>query len=290
MLRGKASPGIWSGLAVLLFLPGLLVSAAVAGNPVTVQLYSGVSNPIYVTAGTVTINFSYFLMYGGRGDPAGDNADGVQADSLLVYNNSGDLLATLPIVGDPAFEHQGSGTITWSNPADQFIKLGGEIYSEGYGNNFFEWWYLPGRPSVAIGGDTPAPPNGGGATQPQPPQPTSLAPNRRQTNIHAVIISGLSDPAKVITSPNVTLTGGLVALGKATAAGGTASAWSSGLRILPDYQLLTGIKIPPVTPNIIDVRIVRQQVQADFPSPPPSRRLNQEASLPLAEPESQNRP
>jgi hypothetical protein len=38
------------------------------------------------------------------------------------------------------------------------------------------------------------------------------------------------------------------------------------LRILPDYELLTGTKIPPVTPNIIDVRIVRQQVQADFPS------------------------
>jgi hypothetical protein len=99
----------------------------------------GVSNPIYISAGTVTINFSYFHMYGGRGDPVGGNSDGVQADSLLVYNNSGDLLATLPITGNPAFEHEGSGTITWSNPVNQFIKLSGEIYSEGYGNNFFEW-------------------------------------------------------------------------------------------------------------------------------------------------------
>jgi hypothetical protein len=40
------------------------------------------------------------------------------------------------------------------------------------------------------------------------------------------------------------------------------------MRILPDYDLLTGIKIPPVTPNIIDVRIIRQQVSADFPSAP----------------------
>jgi hypothetical protein len=117
MLRRKA--GIWPSLAALLLLPGLFVLTAGAGNPVTVQLYSGMSSPIYVSAGTVTINFSYFLMYGGKGDPVGDNADGVQADSLLGYNNSGDLLATLPMVGDPAFEHEGSGTITWSNPVDQ---------------------------------------------------------------------------------------------------------------------------------------------------------------------------
>jgi hypothetical protein len=40
------------------------------------------------------------------------------------------------------------------------------------------------------------------------------------------------------------------------------------MRILPDYDLLTGTKIPPVTPNIIDVRIVRQQVTADLPPAP----------------------
>lgn len=251
---------------MLLLSSGLLVTAY-AGNLVTVQLYSGVSKPIYVSEGTVTINFSYFLAYGGRGDPVNDNSDGIQADSLLVYNSSGDLLATLPIGGDPAFEHGGSGTITWSNPVDQFIKLSGDIYSEGYGNNFFEWWYLPGWPSIVSGGDTPTPPTGGVRTQPQPPQKTSLPGNPGQTNIHAIIISGLSDPAKVIASTNVTLTGGLVALGKTNAPGSGVSSWSPGLRILPDYGLLTGDKIPPVTPNIIDVRIIRQQVQANFPSP-----------------------
>jgi hypothetical protein len=266
MLRGKASPGIWSRLAALFISLGLFVLAADAGNPVTVQLYSGVSNPIYVSAGAVTINFSYFLAYGGKGVPVGDDSEGVRADSLLIFSDSGNLLATLPISGDPAFEHEGSGTMTWTNPVGQFIKLGGDIYSEGFGNGFSEWWYLPGRPSVATGGDAATPPTGGIATQPQPPQTASLPPNPGPTNIHAVVISGLSDPAKVIASPNVTLTGGLVALGKANAAGSTVSAWSPGLRILPDYELLTGTKIPPVTPNIIDVRIVRQQVQADFPS------------------------
>jgi hypothetical protein len=50
-------------------------------------------------------------------------------------------------------------------------------------------------------------------------------------------------------------------------AGTLSQSWSPGLRILPGYDLLTGAKIPRVTPNIIDVRIVRQQVVvADFPS------------------------
>ena len=37
------------------------------------------------------------------------------------------------------------------------------------------------------------------------------------------------------------------------------SSWSAGLRILPDYDLLSDAKIPPATPNIIDVRVVRQK-------------------------------
>jgi hypothetical protein len=76
MLSGKASPGIWSRVAALLLSPALLISTAVAGNPVTLQLYSGLSNPIFVNAGTVTINFSYFLMYGGRGNPVNDDPQG----------------------------------------------------------------------------------------------------------------------------------------------------------------------------------------------------------------------
>jgi hypothetical protein len=58
-------------------------------------------------------------------------------------------------------------------------------------------------------------------------------------------------------------------LGKNNSAASTPSAWSPGLKIIPDYALLTGEKIPPVTPNIIDVRIVRQDVSAAFPSPIP---------------------
>jgi hypothetical protein len=116
---------------------------------------------------------------------------------------------------------------------------------------------------------TDAPP----VTSPSGPSTSSLtppsAPGGAPSNIHAVIVSGLSDPAKVVVSPNVILTGGIVALGKNNSAASTPSAWSPGLKIIPDYALLTGEKIPPVTPNIIDVRIVRQDVSAAFPSPIP---------------------
>jgi hypothetical protein len=116
---------------------------------------------------------------------------------------------------------------------------------------------------------TDAPP----VTSPSGPSTSNLtppsAPGGATSNIHAVIVSGLSDPAKVIVSPNVILTGGIVALGKNNSAASTPSSWSPGLKIIPDYALLTGEKIPPVTPNIIDVRIVRQDVTADFPSPIP---------------------
>jgi hypothetical protein len=88
------------------------------------------------------------------------------------------------------------------------------------------------------------------------------------TTIHAVIISGRSDPAKVVTaSTNVTLTGGVVALGKNPGSSGVPSNWASGLRIVPDDALLTGDKIPPITPNIIDVRIVKHEVVGDLATP-----------------------
>jgi hypothetical protein len=111
-----------------------------------------------------------------------------------------------------------------------------------------------------------AAPSSGSTLAPEgPPTRAPIAP----ANIRAIIISGLSDPAKVIASPNVTLTGGVIALGKNPTAPQTPSTLSPGLRIVLDYALLTGEKIPPVTPNILDVRIVRQEVTADFPSPSP---------------------
>ncbi|MBV9875059.1 MAG: hypothetical protein JO025_10060 [Verrucomicrobia bacterium] len=265
MSRELVSKRTRSTLAVLLLCSGILASKATAGNSVTVQLHGEPSNPIYVDAGTVTINFSALLAYGGIREPRNG-----EAANVLVYNTSGDSLATLPISNavDIWAGHGGSGSVTWNNPVGQYIQISGLIYFDGGGGHSpFYWFYLPGGTSVASGGDTP-PGGGNGVTAQNPTTPSSppVGPIV-SSSIHAVIISGLSDPAKVIASSNVTLIGGIVALGKASGSSSVSSSWRPGVRILPDYDLLTGIKIPPVTPNIIDVRIVRQQVSSDFPSP-----------------------
>jgi hypothetical protein len=266
MKRRRVLRGISLILSALLLWCGLLASPVTAGNPITVQLRGGLSNPIYVDAGTVTINFSALLVYGGAREPWSG-----EAANVLVYA-SGDSLVTLPIPNAIQIynDRGGSGTVTWNNPVAQYIQIGGNIYingDDGVGGNLpFYWFYLPEGPSVASGGDTP-PGRGNTVTTQSPTSPASppVTPTV-SSSIHAVIISGLSDPAKVIASANVTLTGGIVALGKVNTSSTPSSAWSPGLRILPDYDLLTGTKIPPVTPNILDVRIVRQQVSADFPS------------------------
>jgi hypothetical protein len=124
-----------------------------------------------------------------------------------------------------------------------------------FGGPFYVWTIFPQslRPNLPPW----KPPLGGPGAGP-PVGPTA-------TNIHAVIISGRSDPAKVVTaSTNVTLTGGIVALGKSRGSSGVPSTWAPGLRIVADDALLTGKKIPPVTPNIIDVRIVKHEVTDDL--------------------------
>jgi hypothetical protein len=85
-------------------------------------------------------------------------------------------------------------------------------------------------------------------------------------NIHALIVSGLSDPRSTLSrggSANIILTGGIVALGTTPTA--SAGPWPNGLLIVPDQNLVQGNKIPPIVPNLIDVRIIDFQTSADFP-------------------------
>ncbi len=94
-------------------------------------------------------------------------------------------------------------------------------------------------------------------------QPTGPGRSGGRTLINAVIITGLSNPALAISSENVLLTGGIVALG--TAATDTVSpTWKRNVIVLPDPALLNGSKIPPITPNVIDVRIMRTQFGASI--------------------------
>ena len=234
---------------------------------------------VFLDQGIITIRYTIPLTFLGTQTDGGGPSNTGNTVRILVSTGSVDLAVqqianlTFTQVDVPALVF---GTFSFYNPSSQFLQISGfggyerevprvipSIYPA-----FQQWIVFNGRTTI-VGGDTP--PGSNPKLPPKSPPTGSQSvqsPGIAPSNIHAVIVSGLSDPAKVITSPNVTLTGGIVALGKNTSQP-TSSAWSPGLRIVPDHSLLTGEKIPPVTPNILDVRIVRQEVTADFPSPNP---------------------
>ena len=111
-----------------------------------------------------------------------------------------------------------------------------------------------GQPGPS-GNPLPAGPRNPGAI---PLPPTTGAPSSRRTQIHAVIVSNLSDPSQVL-SGNVDLTGGIIALGPPTGSL-KPGRWDPRVRIIPDPDLLNGSKIPPLVPNVIDVRITHYEV------------------------------
>jgi hypothetical protein len=85
--------------------------------------------------------------------------------------------------------------------------------------------------------------------------------------INAVIVSAAQSPWDAITKANevrnVIVTGGIIALGKTPIegeipGGGPQPAW---LRLVPDLRLLNGSMIPPVVPNVIDIRILDCPIQ-----------------------------
>jgi hypothetical protein len=78
--------------------------------------------------------------------------------------------------------------------------------------------------------------------------------------INAVVVSGAQSPWDAITKApgvrNVIVTGGVIAMGKTPIegeipGGGPQPGW---LRLIPDLRLLNGSMIPPVVPNVIDIR------------------------------------
>jgi len=87
--------------------------------------------------------------------------------------------------------------------------------------------------------------------------------------INAVIVSAAQSPWDAIRRApgvrNVIVTGGIVALGKTPIqgeipGGGPQPAW---LRLIPDLRLLNGSAIPPVVPNVIDVRIMNCPIKIE---------------------------
>ena len=118
---------------------------------------------------------------------------------------------------------------------------------------------VPGGPEEP-GTFSPGPPTP--AAEPVPP--TTGVPPARRAQIHAVIVSNLSDPSQVL-SGNVNLTGGIIALGPPTPSQKPGH-WDPNVHITPDPDLLNGSKIPSLVPNVIDVRITHYEVTATIES------------------------
>jgi hypothetical protein len=84
------------------------------------------------------------------------------------------------------------------------------------------------------------------------------------SNVHAVIITGSGKLENAVNAQtNTTLVGGVIALGSANKPKiSMPTHWSGNLTIAPDLNLLNGSKIPPITPNFVDVRIQHYSVEA----------------------------
>ena len=109
---------------------------------------------------------------------------------------------------------------------------------------------VAGGPDGVVAGPGGFVPHAGGSP---PSAPVDVA-------INAVIVSGANSPwGAVQRAPgvrNVTVTGGIIALGKTPLPGEPppGSPQPAWLRVVPDLRLLDGTVIPPVVPNIIDIR------------------------------------
>jgi hypothetical protein len=82
-----------------------------------------------------------------------------------------------------------------------------------------------------------------------------------------VIVSGANSPWGAVQRGaglrNITVTGGIVALGTTPLLGEPApgSPQPGWLRVIPDPRLLGGSVIPPVVPNLIDIRWLNCPIQ-----------------------------
>jgi hypothetical protein len=115
-------------------------------------------------------------------------------------------------------------------------------------------------PSDVPGTDVPGSAPGSAILSGAPGVPVDVA-------INAVIVSAAQSPwdaiAKSFSVRNMIVTGGIIALGKTPIegeipGGGPQPAW---LRLIPDLRLLNGSMIPPVVPNVIDIRILDSPIK-----------------------------
>jgi hypothetical protein len=198
---------------------------------------------VLIAALNLSVGWLYAQDSGDDSGDSGDTSEGaVSTDtspgdiSVTDVSNeasvSNDTLAFDPT--NPTFDPVPTEMINETGPSSQF---GGDFPT-------FVSPETPGSPS------TPGEASGAPGI---PAEPGAPPPPAHRAQIHAVIVSNLSDPSQVL-SGNVTLTGGIIALGPPTESK-KPGRWDPRVRIIPDPDLLNGSKIPPLVPNVIDVRI-----------------------------------
>jgi hypothetical protein len=132
---------------------------------------------------------------------------------------------------------------------------GGEVVAPTVSNGL-----TPGTTVEAGPGGVTSGPSGPGAGA--PPAPVDV-------EINAVIVSAAQSPWDAVKRTpgvrNVIVTGGVIALGKTPVAGenpggGPEPTW---LRVIPDPRLLNGSVVPPVVPNVIDIRVMNCPIKVE---------------------------
>ncbi|MBV9491150.1 MAG: hypothetical protein JO069_15715 [Verrucomicrobia bacterium] len=252
LLRGFVLGVIWSVCIAPLY--GAYLQIRAGKNPISVRL----------EAGWIDLTFGF--------NTHPTDSDEIQANgksvTLIINDQQGNTL----------FRSGPPSAIGWYhdhfyNPEEQVINVwakGAFAIIPSHGGGIYRGLdpdgTLIGSDAIVAGPSGPPPPNGAQPPSPPPPPSGGLPPTVPTINrheIHAVIISGHTDPTKIVRG-NVHLVGGLVALGVQPESPGV---WDPGLKITADPDLITGQKVPPVTPNAFDIRIMHYQISERLGEP-----------------------
>jgi hypothetical protein len=185
---------------------------------------------------------------GSSSDGTGDSADGGEAAAAAAAAAAADAAAAqdAPAVSDPSTDPTTIDPIAVTPEESPLDAIQAIPTTDPRG----EEAPIPGSTNsdvlVDAGGSVPI------------PRGALSAPV--DVEIDAVIVSGANSPwGAVQRAPgvrNVTVVGGIIALGKTPLPGEPppGSPQPAWLRVVPDLRLVDGSVIPPVVPNIIDIR------------------------------------
>ena len=187
---------------------------------------------------------------GSSSDGTGDSADGGDAAAAAAAEAAAE---DAPSVSDPATAPTTDPTsVEAVSPLDAIQSQATTDPRGGASSSSFD---TPGGglgvgPAVPAGAGGPVAPAAGGGTPPAGPV---------DITINAVIVTGAMSPwhavQRVPGVRNVIVNGGIIAWGRTPLPGesppGPQPNW---LYINPDPQLVNGSAIPPVVPNIVDIR------------------------------------